>query len=322
MSILDILTPDWLKNTALGGVDLTLDDGSTYDDRVYEDSLRVAVEAVEHDLGIQLDRFTHDSERHDYSADDGLSFWPFSLDWRPLIAVRSLGLQYGQNPLASVPLSWVNVLNHEHAQIQIIPTRDGLGGFQAVSGMPLIIGELLNPRSWIPGYFVFGYEAGFQDDFGTVEIPEGESRVEVSFSERMNIRYGAPVITPGEETRGITQLRVVDQTPTGFVIRSNRSAVGGPLVLDWNVTTLPSDLKRVIGYLAAMLPLDIAGDLIGGAGIANFSVSMDGLSQSVGTTSSATNSGYGSRVIQFQKELKNLLPALRAKYRKPGLMAI
>ena len=138
----------------------------------------------------------------------------------------------------------------------------------------------------------------------------------------MRIRYGAPVLTPADEHFGVTRIRVAEQSPTGFTIRANVAPVGGDLVIGWSVETLPSDLKRVIGYLAAMLPLDIAGDLIAGAGIANFSISMDGLSQSVGTTSSATNSGYGSRVIQFQKELKNMLPALRAKYRKMGLMAI
>ena len=67
--------------------------------------------------------------------------------------------------------------------------------------------------------------------------------------------------------------------------------------------------------------LNIAGDLIAGAGIATQSISIDGLSQSVGTTSSATNSGYGARVIQFNKELKELMTTLRAKYKIIGFGA-
>lgn len=77
---------------------------------------------------------------------------------------------------------------------------------------------------------------------------------------------------------------------------------------------IPSDLKHAIGMMAAIGPFNIAGDLIAGAGIASKSISIPGLSQSVGTTSSATNSGYGARIGEYQKELKELLPALRARY--------
>jgi hypothetical protein len=38
--------------------------------------------------------------------------------------------------------------------------------------------------------------------------------------------------------------------------------------------------------------------------------------------SSATNAGYGARVLQFERELKSLLPALRAKYKAINMGAI
>lgn len=69
-----------------------------------------------------------------------------------------------------------------------------------------------------------------------------------------------------------------------------------------------------IGLRASMLALDIAGNLIAGAGIANKSVSLDSLSTSIGTTSSATNSGYGSTIISYRDRLKVILPILKAKY--------
>lgn len=83
---------------------------------------------------------------------------------------------------------------------------------------------------------------------------------------------------------------------------------------------VPDDIRHVVGMVAAMGPLNIAGDLIAGAGVANYSISLDGLSQSVGTTSSATNAGYGSRIIQYQKDVKAMLPILRAAYR--GMRAV
>lgn len=78
---------------------------------------------------------------------------------------------------------------------------------------------------------------------------------------------------------------------------------------------LPEDIKYLVALLASYLPLNTAGDLIAGAGIASMSTSMDGISESIGTTSSATNSGYGARIIQNEKSLKMLLPLARAKYR-------
>lgn len=77
---------------------------------------------------------------------------------------------------------------------------------------------------------------------------------------------------------------------------------------------IPALLKEVIGMKAAMGPLNIAGDLIAGAGIATKSLSMDGLSQSISTTSSATNAGYGARILQYNKEIESRLKSLKEYY--------
>ncbi len=84
----------------------------------------------------------------------------------------------------------------------------------------------------------------------------------------------------------------------------------------FEVGALPADLKHAIGMQAAIGVFNIAGDLIAGAGIANLSISVPGLNQNVGTTSSATNSGYGARIGEYQKELKEMLPNLRRYYGK------
>lgn len=78
---------------------------------------------------------------------------------------------------------------------------------------------------------------------------------------------------------------------------------------------IPRNIINAIGMMAAIGPFHIFGDLIAGAGIANISLSMDGLSQSIGTTSSATNAGYGARVGNYLKELKDTLPKLRQYYK-------
>ena len=85
-------------------------------------------------------------------------------------------------------------------------------------------------------------------------------------------------------------------------------------ITGFDLDHLPMDLLNLVGKLATFGPLGIAGDLILGAGIASQSLSVDGLSQSIGSTSSATNAGYGARLVQYQKEIKDAIPRLKLVY--------
>jgi hypothetical protein len=77
---------------------------------------------------------------------------------------------------------------------------------------------------------------------------------------------------------------------------------------------VPRAIQDVIGMLASLFILNPAGDQIAGAGIASSSLSLGGLSQSIGTTSSATNSGYGARIIQYTKQIDRLVKQLKNDY--------
>lgn len=90
----------------------------------------------------------------------------------------------------------------------------------------------------------------------------------------------------------------------------------------WAKGAVPAEIRHAVGMVASYGPLNIAGDLLGGAGIASQSISLDGLSQSFNTTSSATNAGYGARILQYSKELKDMLPQLRRKYHPVGLEVV
>jgi hypothetical protein len=87
----------------------------------------------------------------------------------------------------------------------------------------------------------------------------------------------------------------------------------------FQIGELPADIRDIIGMYASFPIFNVAGDLIAGAGIASYSVGLDGLSQSVSTTSSATNAGYGARLIQYQRQIKEQLPQLRRFYKGAGL---
>ena len=67
-TLLDIITPDYLKKTSLLGVDLTTDDGAPFPNEIYETSIQASIQHIENDIGINLEAFkvsreTHDAER-------------------------------------------------------------------------------------------------------------------------------------------------------------------------------------------------------------------------------------------------------------------
>lgn len=83
----------------------------------------------------------------------------------------------------------------------------------------------------------------------------------------------------------------------------------------FEVGRVPRDIVDVIGMMAALGPFNIFGDLITGAGIGNLSLSLDGLSQSITTTQSAMYGGYGNRVVQYTKQIKEQITNLRRYYK-------
>jgi hypothetical protein len=72
-----------------------------------------------------------------------------------------------------------------------------------------------------------------------------------------------------------------------------------------------NDVIGIVGKMACFYPLNIAGDLVGGIAIASKSIGIDGLSQSINTTSSPENAGYSARLRQYQAELKVEIPRLQ-----------
>lgn len=85
---------------------------------------------------------------------------------------------------------------------------------------------------------------------------------------------------------------------------------------------VPSDIMQALGMLASIPLFAIAGDLIISAGIASLSLGLDGLSQSISSTSSATNAGYGARIIEYRNILKELMPKLRDRYKGYTFVAV
>ncbi len=80
---------------------------------------------------------------------------------------------------------------------------------------------------------------------------------------------------------------------------------------------IPADILEAIGMLSTMSLFDIFGDLLLTPGIASQSISLDGLSQSLGTTQSAENAALSARIRSYERRLngkEGLLRKLKNKY--------
>lgn len=87
--------------------------------------------------------------------------------------------------------------------------------------------------------------------------------------------------------------------------------------------SMPYILLDLVGKYASIRVFNMLGDIVlGTAGVANMSLSLDGLSQSIGTTASATAAAYSARIIQYMKEIKESLSQLKGVYRGIALTSI
>ncbi len=93
-------------------------------------------------------------------------------------------------------------------------------------------------------------------------------------------------------------------------------------ITGFSCNNMPYDLLEVIGKLASINVFNMIGDTILGAGIASSSLSLDAISTSISSTSSATSAGYGARIITYQKEIKETLDRLRGTYKGLSLTSI
>lgn len=82
----------------------------------------------------------------------------------------------------------------------------------------------------------------------------------------------------------------------------------------WEANEIPPDIVDIVGKIAAIQILAIAGDLIYGAGIGNQSISIDGISQQYSTTKGGGKGAFSGRIQQYADEVKETLIELKKEY--------
>jgi len=228
-----VMTVPELQSIYLYGLDgiLTNDAGVPFPDAVYAHYIKAAIAKFHEKTDIYLCPTRIDHEKHDYVDHDFRTFMSLQLDAYPVIDIEEITLQFpGADPY-TFPKEWIRSFD-EAGQVHIV--ADGS------VGTPLVAWARANQRarygSFIPLVFDVKYFAGFE------------------------------------------------------------------------LGKIPANIKDMVGKEAAMGPLNLGGDLVAGAGVANQSISMDGLSTTLGTTCLHPDTGIllASGQQRTIKELANL----------------
>lgn len=98
------------------------------------------------------------------------------------------------------------------------------------------------------------------------------------------------------------------------------------LTFDAGLEMIEADMAQAIGHLSAIQVLERLGPLVLDAGIASFSMSMDGISTSVGTTASAENDAFSGTIRPITEDLYGYrvgipgeIDALKSKWMIPAV---
>lgn len=320
--IKDVINADTLKNTLLVGINLTDDNGNDYPDELFDSAIDQAISVLESDLQIVINPYKTRGERHDAVAQNRRSWWSMSMDRRPLRSIDKLTISYGNYPETEVPLEWANITSEVGGSLSLIPTAAVLGSFNFSNSIPLLIDPISNfsYHERVPAYFKFDYTSGFNFIEKEVVIASGNTDSSlITFDE---ILVDKPNFTL-ELFNNTTGLPISGVSAKQFNVSNEdfQIELSAALAFDCKVVvkihTLPQAMIKAISYVAAMLPLDTAGDLLLGAGIATQNISLDGLSQSISSTASATSAGYGARIISYNQQLKATMSVLKNKYTLP-----
>lgn len=77
---------------------------------------------------------------------------------------------------------------------------------------------------------------------------------------------------------------------------------------------MPPELEQLVIKYALKEIYQVWGNLIIGAGIANKTLEVDGITETIGTTQSAMYAGASAQIIQIDSDIKELLDGLRAYF--------
>jgi len=312
----DILTPLWLKETFLLGIDLRDNDGVEFPARIFSESIRRAVGLVEKDFGIAVEPRVIEGERHSFDWRKKERYFPFALDVCPLLQLNEMQLQLGAFDPVNFPKEMALVTSLVGGRISIVPAPIpiSMGPMSASTAFFMIPNA--PTQEYMPGFFRFDYDAGMALFDGRQNVTPATTwpiQVDLPYAlDESNYELTFIVTAADDDTDRTIEFGTVRRTQSYFTFEPDRDMQGTTMTVRWILSSLGADMKGYIGKYASTLVAAVAGDLLGGQGIASSSQSQDNVSQVVATTSSPENHGYSARVRQFERELKREREILRS----------
>lgn len=314
MSVLDIVTPTFLKQTYLRGARTLDKQGIELPDMYFQQYLDAAASknALELDLPLMGNRQAVYDERYDTVEWQHESWYLRQFVHRPVIEITEFSVHYGDYPKVIIPLDWIHISSASQGQVQVIP---GPGSLQYNSWMLLGIGLTTNYH-YTPILAHGRYTAGFEREFGPITAvtdPAPAGGVTTFTYEGTGDLYALlPAGTWVSLGGQVARVKAVTSATTFTVAKLfDAPPLDGATGVIYGYD---SALYEVIACDAAVMYLENAANVFIGP-VQGKNLGMDGLSQGSNIAMSAQYSAYSSWIRVLNERRDKAFAVIASKYR-------
>lgn len=279
------LTPEAIKASMFGVKVVDPNTGNEMGDSFYTYAIETAISKVETELDIViLPRVV--TEHKDYNYAEYSSYMFLHAKAKPILQVETLGLEANGSYKRNYPSEWWKVYNRPgHIQVASAPLYGAISGNMG-GGIATFSG----------GVAFGGFDGGYGGRIhgGLSSLPNGSS-----------LGGYKPNPVSGGNQNSYPQL--IHVSYIAGMLPQRRAGV----TEEWEMPTL---LNELIVKMASKQIFQQWGRLVVPMGISSKTLTIDGISESVSYTSSATNGAIKSEIGQLDEDIADGLNKLRGYY--------
>lgn len=279
------LTPEAIKASMFGVKVVDPNTGNEMGDSFYTYAIETAISKVETELDIViLPRVV--TEHKDYNYAEYSSYMFLHAKAKPILQVETLGLEANGSYKRNYPSEWWKVYNRPgHIQVASAPLYGAISGNMG-GGIATFSG----------GASFGGFDGGYGGRLhgGLSSLPNGSS-----------LGGYKPNPVSGGNQNSYPQL--IHVSYIAGMLPQRRAGV----TEEWEMPTL---LNELIVKMASKQIFQQWGRLVVPMGISSKTLTIDGISESVSYTSSATNGAIKSEIGQLDEDIADGLNKLRGYY--------
>ena len=279
------LTPEAIKASMFGVKVVDPNTGNEMGDSFYTYAIETAISKVETELDIViLPRVV--TEHKDYNYAEYSSYMFLHAKAKPILQVETLGIEANGSYKRNYPSEWWKVYNRPgHIQVASAPLYGAISGNMG-GGIATLSG----------GVAFGGFDGGYGGRLhgGLSSLPNGSS-----------LGGYKPNPVSGGNQNSYPQL--IHVSYIAGMLPQRRAGV----TEEWEMPTL---LNELIVKMASKQIFQQWGRLVVPMGVSSKTLTIDGISESVSYTSSATNGAIKSEIGQLDEDIADGLNKLRGYY--------